>query len=360
MTTAVQRAQQEMAAQGIDGLFLFKPHSVFYFAGYASVCSGLVLFDDREPVFCTLWLDAPGAKKACLLPRVASYVFPRDSLAGRMAKIFSRVRPHPRRIGVEKDFIVLRDYERLRESFPSAEFVHVTPMVDRLRAVKTEKEIACMRRAAEMADKAMRAALDTVRPGITELDVAAEAEYVMRKEGSIRPAFGTFVASGERTLLAHPHASARAIQAGEAVVIDLGATYEGYASDVCRTTFTGEPTHEQAAYLHTVIEAQEAAAESLRDGALAGEAYDAAYRVFQLQGLGRFLPHDVGYGVGLRQSEFYPVLEKGSKTVLQKNMVVALLQTTAYSRQIGGLRVEDTFLITEGGSERLTLVPQEG
>jgi len=357
MSAAVQKAQHEMVDQGIDGIFLFKPQSVLYFAGYSSVCSGVVLFDDRDPVFCTLWLDAPEAKKACLLPRVTSYVFPKDSLVGRMAEIFSREKPHPRRIGVEKDFIVLRDYERLQESFPATEFVHVTPIVDGLRAVKSETEIAHMRRAAEMADKAMQAALDAVRPGVTELDVAAEAEYAMRKAGSIRPAFGTLVASGERTLLAHPYASSKAIQPGEAVVIDLGATYEGYASDVCRTTFAGEPTREQADYLHTVIEAQRAAAASLRDGALAGEAYDAAYRVFELRGLGRFLPHDVGYGVGLRQSEFHPVLEKGSKTVLQKNMVVALLQTTAYSRQIGGLRVEDTFLITEGGSERLNRIP---
>jgi Xaa-Pro dipeptidase len=358
MITAVQKIQQEMAAERIDGIFLFKPHTVFYFAGYASVCSGVVLFDDREPDFCTLWLDAPEAKKACLLPRVASYVFPQDSLVGRMAKIFYKVKPHPRRIGVEKDFIVLRDFERLREIFPHADFVHVTPMLDRLRAIKTETEIGRMRRAAEIADKAMQAALDAVRPGVTELDVAAEAEYAMRKQGALRPSFGTFVASGERTLLAHPHASAKTIQQGEAVVIDLGATYEGYASDVCRTTFAGEPTQGQTNYLHTVIEAQKAAAGSLRDGALAGEAYDAAYRVFERQGLGRFLPHDVGYGVGLRQSEFYPVLEKGSKTVLQKNMVVALLQTTAYSKEIGGLRVEDTFLVTEDGSERLTRIPQ--
>jgi Xaa-Pro aminopeptidase len=82
--------------------------------------------------------------------------------------------------------------------------------------------------------------------------------------------------------------------------------------------------------------------------------YDTVYKVFQAKGLGKYLPDDIGYGVGLRQSEFYPIIEKNNHTVLKENMVVALLQTTAYSKKVGGLRVEDTFKVTKTGCKRLT------
>lgn len=359
MSQRVPKMQQALASQDLEAAVLLKPQDVFYFAGYASVCSGVVMFPDAEPVFCILWLDLAEAKEVCRLPKTASYVYPQDSLMGRMAQIIAKQKPGARRIGVEKDFMQVRQYELLGQRFPGAELVHVTPLVDRLRAVKSQEEIAKMRRSAAIADQAMAAALAAVRPGVSELEVAAEAEYVMSRSGSLRPAFGTFVASGQRTLLAHPHASPKVIQAGEPVVIDLGAVWEGYSSDICRTTFTGEPTPAQAEYLRLVVEAQQACAGALKDGARAGEPWAAAQAVFAAQGMGRYLPRDIGYGVGLRQSEFYPVLEKGSQTVLRENMVVALMQTTAISKEIGGLRVEDTFLITKQGAEKITAHVQE-
>ena len=139
------------------------------------------------------------------------------------------------------------------------------------------------------------------------------------------------------------------------MVIDLGATWEGYASDLCRTTFVGEPTKAQKEHLRVIIEAQRAAASGLRSGVLAGEIFDRAYEVVQAHKMGNLLPDDIGYGVGLRQSEFYPIIEKNSATVLEEDMVVALMQTTVYKKRIGGLRVEDTFHVTAEGCRKLTL-----
>lgn len=354
MRRRAERFQHKLAEARIDAAFLVKPHNVFYLAGYASVCSGITAFADADPVFCTLWLDAPEAVSVCALPRVVSYVFPRDRLMARMIKLAAKRNEHIARIGVEKDFLVLQDYELLMKAFPQAEFVHVSPLVDQLRAVKDPDEIRRMEKSAQLADKAMEAALMAVKPGVTEIEIAAEAEYVMRKLGSEKQAFGTFVASGERTLLAHPHASQRRIEAGDPVVIDLGATLEGYASDLCRTAFAGEPTKAQKEHLRVILEVQQAAAAILRDGAIAGDVYDRAYEVAQKHKMANLLPDDIGYGVGLRQSEFFPIIEKGSTNKLQQNMVVALLQTTLYKRKIGGLRVEDTFHITAEGSRRLT------
>lgn len=355
MKTAHIDLQQTLEAMALDAIFVLKPHNVAYLSGYASVCSGVLITARQEPVFCTLWLDAPEAREHCHLPKVSTYVFPENSLLGRMTEILRKQGvTAPRRLGIEKDFLVVRQYEVLVGAFPQADLVNITPVIDRLRAVKNPEEVSFIKDAAVIADQAMAAALAAVAPGISELEVAAEAEYVMRKAGSLRPAFGTFVASGARTLLAHPHASPKRMQPGEAVVIDLGAVVAGYASDLCRTTFVGSPSREQRDYLHLVIQAQEAAAAALKPGTEAGEVYEAARQVFAARGLDRLLPSDIGYGVGLRQSEFHPVIEKESLTVLQENMVVALMQTTIYDRNVGGLRVEDTFWIRGHGAERLT------
>jgi len=346
--------QRQLDSEKIDVACILKPHNVFYLAGYASVCSGVLVFPNSDAVLCILWLDAPEAKTVCRLSQVKGYVFPKENLMGKMIQLIRKKTLSPMRIGVEKDFMLLRDYEMLAGAFPGAEVVHITPLIDRLRAIKSDDEISKIRKSAAIADKAMEAALTAVRPGATEIDVAAEAEYVMRKLGSENPAFSTFVASGNRTLLAHPIATRRKIEPEDPVVIDLGATWEGYASDICRTGFAGDPTREQAAYLRLVVEAQKAATDVLRDGALCGDVYNAVRDVFDQENMGKHLPEDIGYGVGLRQSEFYPIIEKGSKTVLRENMVVALLQTTSFSRKIGGLRVEDVFRITRTGSERIT------
>lgn len=359
MAEPLEQMQRDMAEADIDAAILLKPHNVFYFGGYASVCSGLVLFPDLEPVFTVLWLDLPEAKKTCTIPKMTTYVYPRGSLTERMAQVAAKAKEGIKRIGVEKDFMQIRHLEVLQKHFPQAEFVHISPMIDRLRAIKSEAEVARIRKSAGIADQAMAAALAAVRPGISELEVAAEAEYVMSKAGSLRPAFSTFVASGERTLLAHPIASPKLIESGEAVVIDLGAIWQGYSSDICRTAFAGEPTKEQAEYLRLVVEAQAACADAVKEGALSHDPWQAAHDVFEAHGVARYLPDDIGYGVGLRQSEFYPILEKGGDAVLQANMVVALMQTTAFSKEIGGLRVEDTFLVTKKGAERLTSHQQE-
>ncbi len=354
-TTARQlNIQKELDFNQIDVACILKPHNILYFAGYAPVCSGVLIFPDIELFFCTLWLDAPEAKQFCTISNVTGYVFPRESLMGKMIETIKKKSPHPKKIGVEKDFMLLRDYEVILKEFPDAEFINITPTIDWLRAIKSEEEIDKIRKSATIADKAMEAAIKAVQPGITELDIAAEAEYVMKKSGSEKPAFTTFVASGDRTLLAHPYASRRKIQVGDAVVIDLGATWDGYASDICRTAFAGEPTTDQVKHLRLVVRAQRGASSVLQDGARCGDVYDAAYNVFQAGNLGKFLPDDIGYGVGLRQSEFFPIIEKGSDTVLKENMVIALLQTTSFSKRIGGLRVEDMFRITPTGCEKLT------
>ena len=359
MKDRIEQFRSWMEKQGVDVAVVLKPHDVLYLSGFAPVCSGLLIFSSFPPVEVCIWLDGPEVKKESSLQRVVGYKFPESSLAEKMAALIQNHLNPPRSIGIEKDYMTARFFETLQGAFPQANFISITRALDEMRAIKTPEEIRCLKKATAMAEAGMKAALAAVKPGVTEIDIAAEAEYAMRQAGSEGLAFGTFVASGSRTLLAHPYASRRKVGKRDLVVIDLGAKYQGYSSDLCRTAFTGKPSAEQKKFLKLLLQAQEAAFQAARPNVKSGEVYAAAERVLAEYGYDRYLPGDIGYGSGLRQSEFFPVILKNGQDVLLPGMVVAMFQTTAYLRQIGGIRVEDQIVIQQNGYAKFSKIPQK-
>ncbi len=358
MNERVERLRSWMGNEGVDVSVVLKPQDVFYLSGSAPICSGLLLFRQAPPIEVCIWLDGQEVQKESSFPRVAGYRFPEFSMAEKMIELIKKEINTPQGIGIEKDYMTARFYETLRGAFPEAKLVSITRAIDEMRAVKTAEEIRCLKKAAVMAEAGMKAAFKAVKPGVTEIDIAGAAEYAMRKAGSEGLAFGTMIASGPRTLLAHPYASSRKVGKRDLVVIDIGAKYRGYSSDLCRTAFTGKPSVEQKKFLKLMLEAQKAVFEAARPGVKTGEVYAVAERIFAGQGYDKFIPGDIGYGSGLRQSEFFPVIYRDGQDVLQPGMVVAVFQTTAYLRRIGGIRVEDQIVIQEKGYTRLSNLPQ--
>lgn len=198
-----------------------------------------------------------------------------------------------------------------------------------------------------------------VQPGITELDVLAEAEYVMLKAGSSGSSFRPQVVSVERTLLTHPCASSKKINENEIVVIHLGATYEGYCAKMCRTVAVGKISHGQEHVYNVLAKAQESALTALKPGVTANEVDAAARSVVKEAGFEEYYLDVVGYGVGIRQSEFYPIIGKGRADIIEAGMVVDLLLPTIYRRDIGGPRITDVIYVGENSSEILTKYPRD-
>lgn len=358
MKERVERLKAWMEAQGVDVSIVLKPQDVLYLSGSAPICSGLLLFRKNPPIEICIWLDGQAVQKESSFGRVIGYRFPEFSMVEKMAELIQKEVGSPRVIGIEKDYMTARFYDNLVKAFPGAEFTSITRTIDEMRAIKTLEEVRCLKKAAAMADAGMKAALKAVKPGIAEIRIAGEAEYAMREAGSEGLAFGTMVASGPRTLLAHPYASSRKIGKKDVVVIDIGAKYKGYSSDLCRTAFTGKPSEEQKNFLKLMLGVQKALFAAAKPGVKTGEVYAVAERMFAAHGYDKFIPGDLGYGSGLRQSEFFPVIYKNGQDVLQAGMVVALFQTTAYLRRIGGIRVEDQIVIQEKGYSRLSKLPQ--
>ena len=224
-----------------------------------------------------------------------------------------------------------------------------------LRKVKDEKELQFMRKAGMITGVGMRAAYETIRPGVTEIEVASEIEYAMRKEGSWGTAFETIVASGIRSAYPHGGCENRKIRKGDLVVVDIGSSYEHYNSDMTRTIVAGKPSEKQEKMFGAVKTAQEKVYRAIRAKAKAKDVDRIARKTIQDAGYEQFFVHGLGHGVGLDVHE-PPSLAAASKDRLVVGNVITN-EPGVYIPNFGGVRIEDTVLVQEGKAENLTKGP---
>lgn len=225
-------------------------------------------------------------------------------------------------------------------------------LVWELRRVKDEKEIELMKKAGELTSVGIKVAYEVIKPGMKEIEVAAEIEYAMRRKGSWGTAFETIVASGVRSAFPHGGCNDREIRNGDLVVVDVGATYEHYCSDITRTLVAGKPSEKQKKLYEIVREAQEKAFQTVKPKAKAKDIDAAARKVIADAGYGQNFVHGLGHGVGLDVHE-QPVLSSQSKDTLEVGNVVTN-EPGIYLVGFGGVRIEDTVLVQKRQAEKLT------
>jgi Xaa-Pro aminopeptidase len=187
---------------------------------------------------------------------------------------------------------------------------------------------------------------------LAERDLALEIEYRMRKKGAEGVAFETIVASGPRSANPHARPSSKALQESNFVILDLGAMLCGYAADMTRTVFLGEPNRQARNLYSAVMKAQRGSVQAVRDQARTGEVDSAARRILAKHGLARYFTHSTGHGVGLEIHE-RPRIGKGETTRLRSGSVVTV-EPGVYLEGLGGIRIEDTVLVGPEGPEILT------
>ncbi len=254
-------------------------------------------------------------------------------------------------LGFEKEDLTYGMYD-LYKSAISAELVPSAGLIEKLRIVKTPEELVILRQAAKIADDAFTHICGFIKPGMTELEVANELEFFMRKQGASSSSFDTIVASGVRGALPHGVATDKKIQSGELVTMDYGALYNGYISDITRTVAVGEPTDQMREIYEITLAAQKLAVEGFKPGMTGKEADAIARDYISEKGYGEAFGHSTGHGIGLEVHE-QPGLSFRSDTVLEPNMTVTA-EPGIYLPGIGGVRIEDDLVITEDGCERLT------
>jgi Xaa-Pro aminopeptidase len=225
------------------------------------------------------------------------------------------------------------------------------------RMVKSASEIDLIRRSVATNSEAYSKTIRRVHAGAREMDIAAELDYQMRALGAEKAAFDTIVAAGPRTALPHAHPTAHRLGENELLLIDMGASQEGYASDMTRVAHTGTPPKRILRLYKAVLEAQLAALSSIKAGITTGEVDAAARNVLKRHELDRAFVHSTGHGLGLEIHE-PPRIARKDKTKLQAGMAITI-EPGAYIDGLGGIRIEDTVLVTEHGCEVLTPTPKD-
>jgi Xaa-Pro dipeptidase len=362
----LSKTRRLMEKNGIDVLVLSGADNLQYLSGVTDptlhTCGTLVLPIDGEPAMIVLWLDTEVAREQSQIQNI-NYVscLPIEAREHKVAEILKEFSTSKVTVGVDDPYF--SEFEELKTSVqkmsPNAKFVDVSDMLSMLRFVKSDEEIKLIRKAAEISDHGMEAAVKALRVGATEIEVAAEAEYEMKKRGSWELRHPTLVASGKRTLFIHPYASEKRIEKNDLVVIDIGAVCGGYCSDICRTYMVGTSKQSQEELFKTVLEAQSAAFNILKEGITIGMVNKVVHRIFQKGGYAKYFPPLLGHSIGLQLEEEPFIMPKNANIEFKSNTVVSLFQSSVFMPSAGGIRIEDMALVTKTKSEVLTRYPRE-
>ena len=255
-------------------------------------------------------------------------------------------------VGFESAHLLHRDFQRLLTDGTRWQWRPQLNMVEALRESKDADEVALIRYAGGIATRALDKTLKSIRVGMTELSVAGILEHALRDEGSEDFPFATIAASGPRAALPHARASSRVIERGDLLLLDFGAQYKGYCSDVTRTVVVGRASDEQREFYEIVRHANAVASKSVRAGMKGQEADGLARRYIEDRGYGDAFGHSLGHGLGLEVHEA-PRLAKTVEAPLGVGAVVTI-EPGIYRPGWGGVRIEDDVHLSPNGPEILT------
>jgi Xaa-Pro aminopeptidase len=349
----LERLRKFLFTQPVEALLVTHPPNIFYLCGFTGSSGVLLVEAGRATLFTDnrytvqAWAEVHGAEVE--ITGKSSLV----AAGARLASLRGRVRAGfaPEQVTVRQSTVV---------SQAAGKRVRWTPVagaVEGLRGVKDAGEIAMIREAAILAGRVWVSVLKLVKPGVTEIELAAEIEYGMRMGGATGPAFDTIVASGPRAALPHGRASAKPLEKNELVVFDLGAILRGYCSDITRTVYLGRAPRKIKGWYAAVLEAQEAARAAVKSGVTAGEVDAAARRVLERRRLGKRFTHSTGHGLGIEVHEA-PRLARGDQSRLAAGNVITI-EPGVYIEGTGGIRIEDDVWVQDGGAETLSQARRE-
>ncbi|MDQ6636328.1 MAG: Xaa-Pro peptidase family protein [Candidatus Dormibacteraeota bacterium] len=346
----LDRLQTWLRSESVRAAYLTDPVSIAYLTGLRlnphERLYGLVVTATEATVVLPA-LEEAGARSvvrgAALLPW-ADGSDPWPEVAQALAGIGHR-------LAVEKAHISLGSWEKLSDLTGVSEAVDVGPTLTRFRARKSPGELAALERAAQLTDLVSEAIWERLHEGMTEVEMGRALEALMSELGT-SAAFGSIALSGPNSALPHGRQTGRRLQRGDLVLLDFGASHEGYAADVTRVGVVGPPSSEQAELHALVLAAHDAAVAAVEPGLTAGELDQIARAKIGAGGHADHFTHRLGHGLGLEAHE-HPSLDPGSQTVLEEGMVITI-EPGVYLPGWGGVRIEDDVVVEAGGARLLT------
>ncbi|QNU65531.1 aminopeptidase P family protein [Ruminiclostridium herbifermentans] len=335
----------------IDGALITKRENYMYLSGFSGSSANLLITDKKAYLLTDFRYVEQAAKQAPLFEIV-------QHKSNILDTIYEIVNSEGiKKLGFEDQSVTYCQYKEYSEKLKNTELFSIGSVVDDLRAIKDEQEIEIINKAVEIADKAFEQVLKIIKPGITELDVAAELEYKMKKLGASGASFETIVASGIRSSMPHGIASEKKLELGDTITMDFGAMYNHYCSDMTRTVFLGQPKVEMIEIYKIVLNAQLTSEKGAIKGRTGKEVDKIARDIIYRNGYEGKFGHGLGHGLGLEIHES-PRLSVGGDKVLENNMAVTI-EPGIYVEGLGGVRIEDTIIIRDDNPRVLTKSAKE-
>lgn len=356
----LKRASVLMNKAGLDAVLLTKPQNMMYLVGDGRLCSFAIMARTGDTYVGVPNTDLDDVKKSCASEHILGFEDEVGMLHSLM-HVWKELGLEKGKVGVENTFLKVSMLEMFRHPHakpPKLEFTDATSIMTDLRIVKSNEEIDLMRKSAKVADAAMDAAIEATKLGVTETEIAAEAEYAMRKNGA-EEFFRTYVASGPRSSIAHGVVGHRKVQEGDLVMIDLHPTVNAYHADLCRTICVGKPSEKQRKAFDVYLKAQRTTVKAVSPKTTMTKLENLMHDIFEKAGYEAYFLGPPIHGVGLEFEE--PPLPAGHaffhgeepKDELRPGMVISIGNCGLYLGEFG-VRIEDTIAVTDRGYEELT------
>jgi Xaa-Pro dipeptidase len=347
---------QKLKKQGIEAAVLSDPVSINYLTGFYSDpherLMFLFLFADQEPLLFLPELDALRAK-SILDISVTGYL----DFENPLEKIKTLLpKTNYSKIALEFDNLNVTKFKGLETIF-SGQFTNLTPLINRMRLIKSADEIQKLLIAGELADKAVQIGFDSISLNATETDIIAQIEFEMKKLGVDKMSFETMVLTGSNAANPHGLPASHKIENNHLLLFDLGVESTGYVSDMTRTVAVGQPDQFKKDIYNICLEAQLTALDFIKPGVSAAQVDAAARSVIEKAGYGDYFNHRLGHGIGMGLHEF-PSIMAGNDMLLEEGMCFSV-EPGIYIPEKVGVRIEDCGHVTKNGFEVFTQTPTE-
>lgn len=341
-----QRIREILTKENLDGVLISNAFNMRYLSGFSGD-AGYVLITGRESVIFT-------DSRYTIQAKEESDTFTVVELQNSYTELILEwiEKEQINRLGFEGGDVQVSTYLQWKEKFPLEELKDIGERIALLRSIKTEEELKKLEEAERIGDKAFSKILEIIKPGMTELEIAAYLEFFMKQYGAEGLSFDTIAASGLNSAKPHAVPGRKVIEKGDFLTMDFGCVYEGYCSDMTRTIVIGRASEKQREVYECVLRAQLAALDFLQAGKTGCEVDKVARDIITKAGYGDNFGHGLGHSVGLYIHE-EPRLSKKEETILAENMVVTV-EPGIYIENFGGVRIEDMVVVTNEGCKNLT------